>query len=339
MALSCLGHWDWQTGFVSEVSSRTHLARGHRRQGGPRAGWGGAGREQHTFEVLPSTDMKQGLLSVGIGGRESRSGCLDVEKGESCTQPPSGKARTPPKQGPLVTQPEPLPTCPADCSITKFLNRILGLEVHKQNALFQYFSDTFDHLIEMDKKEGKYDMGILGEGHSGGSAGDGPCSIVPAPAPLSYQTERLRPCPGSPHPHRPPGGPCRCRTWGTMKTPGRGGAIVLSCAWGTTGSPSRVSPKDWRVLFRCEARTGMLSVMVVSPARLLSLPHKPGPHQEQRAERLQTLLKEASVSIFRFGGQCLSVQLGPGSESTHYWEINGRGHVPIKLYSSNQWQV
>ncbi|XP_047387205.1 protein strawberry notch homolog 2 isoform X1 [Sciurus carolinensis] len=73
-------------------------------------------------------DMKQGLLSVGIGGRESRSGCLDVEK---------------------------------DCSITKFLNRILGLEVHKQNALFQYFSDTFDHLIEMDKKEGRYDMGIL----------------------------------------------------------------------------------------------------------------------------------------------------------------------------------
>lgn len=73
-------------------------------------------------------DMKQGLLSVGIGGRESRSGCLDVEK---------------------------------DCSITKFLNRILGLEVHKQNALFQYFSDTFDHLIEIDKKEGRYDMGIL----------------------------------------------------------------------------------------------------------------------------------------------------------------------------------
>ncbi|XP_060001817.1 protein strawberry notch homolog 2 isoform X6 [Lagenorhynchus albirostris] len=74
-------------------------------------------------------DMKQGLLSVGIGGRESRSGCLDVEK--------------------------------ADCSISKFLNRILGLEVHKQNMLFQYFSDTFDHLIAADKKEGKYDMGIL----------------------------------------------------------------------------------------------------------------------------------------------------------------------------------
>lgn len=34
--------------------------------------------------------------------------------------------------------------------------------MHKQNMLFQYFTDTFDHLIEKDKKEGKYDMGILG---------------------------------------------------------------------------------------------------------------------------------------------------------------------------------
>lgn len=52
-----------------------------------------------------------------------------------------------------------------DCSITKFLNRILGLEVHKQNHLFQYFTDNFDYLIEKDKKEGKYDMGILGMEH------------------------------------------------------------------------------------------------------------------------------------------------------------------------------
>ncbi|RMC00951.1 hypothetical protein DUI87_22638 [Hirundo rustica rustica] len=68
-------------------------------------------------------EMKQGLISVGI----------------CCSQTVSVK----------------------DCSITKFLNRILGLEVDKQNMLFQYFSDTFDYLIEKDKKEGKYDMGIL----------------------------------------------------------------------------------------------------------------------------------------------------------------------------------
>lgn len=35
--------------------------------------------------------------------------------------------------------------------------------MHKQNSLFQYFTDNFDYLIEKDKKEGKYDMGILGK--------------------------------------------------------------------------------------------------------------------------------------------------------------------------------
>ncbi|XP_061833822.1 si:ch73-63e15.2 isoform X1 [Nerophis lumbriciformis] len=72
-------------------------------------------------------DMKEGMMDVGIFCREQRFG-INTEK---------------------------------DCSITKFLNRILGLEVHKQNHLFQYFTDNFDYLIEKDKKEGKYDMGIL----------------------------------------------------------------------------------------------------------------------------------------------------------------------------------
>ncbi|XP_026769576.1 protein strawberry notch homolog 2 isoform X2 [Pangasianodon hypophthalmus] len=72
-------------------------------------------------------DMKQGMMDVGIFCKEARFG-ISPEK---------------------------------DCTITKFLNRILGLEVHKQNSLFQYFSDNFDYLIEKDKKEGKYDMGIL----------------------------------------------------------------------------------------------------------------------------------------------------------------------------------
>lgn len=50
----------------------------------------GCGREQgrvpwdpRVSVRFPFVDMKQGLLSVGIGSRESRSGCLDVEKGES----------------------------------------------------------------------------------------------------------------------------------------------------------------------------------------------------------------------------------------------------------------
>uniref|UniRef100_A0A8C7F5T2 Protein strawberry notch homolog 2 n=1 Tax=Oncorhynchus kisutch TaxID=8019 RepID=A0A8C7F5T2_ONCKI len=79
-------------------------------------------------DALFFRDMKHGMMDVGIFCKEPRFG-LSTEK---------------------------------DCSITKFLNRILGLEVHKQNSLFQYFTDNFDYLIEKDKKEGKYDMGILG---------------------------------------------------------------------------------------------------------------------------------------------------------------------------------
>ncbi|XP_070688353.1 si:ch73-63e15.2 isoform X3 [Pempheris klunzingeri] len=78
-------------------------------------------------EAMFFRDMKLGMMDVGIFCKESRFG-ISTEK---------------------------------DCSITKFLNRILGLEVHKQNYLFQYFTDNFDYLIEKDKKEGKYDMGIL----------------------------------------------------------------------------------------------------------------------------------------------------------------------------------
>ncbi|XP_029284930.1 strawberry notch homolog 2b isoform X2 [Cottoperca gobio] len=78
-------------------------------------------------EAMFFREMKLGMMDVGIFCREPRFG-INTEK---------------------------------DCSITKFLNRILGLEVHKQNQLFQYFTDNFDYLIEKDKKEGKYDMGIL----------------------------------------------------------------------------------------------------------------------------------------------------------------------------------
>ncbi|XP_046873856.1 protein strawberry notch homolog 1 isoform X3 [Hypomesus transpacificus] len=46
-------------------------------------------------------------------------------------------------------------------NIGKFLNRILGMEVQQQNALFQYFSDTLGAVILDAKKNGRYDMGIL----------------------------------------------------------------------------------------------------------------------------------------------------------------------------------
>ncbi|ELW65486.1 Protein strawberry notch like protein 1 [Tupaia chinensis] len=46
-------------------------------------------------------------------------------------------------------------------NIGKFLNRILGMEVHQQNALFQYFADTLTAVVQNAKKNGRYDMGIL----------------------------------------------------------------------------------------------------------------------------------------------------------------------------------
>ena len=47
-------------------------------------------------------------------------------------------------------------------NISKFLNRLLGLEVSLQNALFQYFTNTLEAVILQAKRNGRYDEGILG---------------------------------------------------------------------------------------------------------------------------------------------------------------------------------
>lgn len=48
-------------------------------------------------------------------------------------------------------------------NISKFLNRILGMEVALQNAMFKYFSDTLTAIILDAKRSGRWDMGILGK--------------------------------------------------------------------------------------------------------------------------------------------------------------------------------
>ncbi|XP_055332799.1 protein strawberry notch homolog 1-like [Paramacrobiotus metropolitanus] len=45
--------------------------------------------------------------------------------------------------------------------IDKFMNRILGLEIWLQSALFQYFVDTLDAVVHKAKEEGKYDLGTM----------------------------------------------------------------------------------------------------------------------------------------------------------------------------------
>jgi len=48
--------------------------------------------------------------------------------------------------------------------MSKFLNRILGMHVEKQNLLFKYFSDTLAAIISQAKRSGRYDQGILDVG-------------------------------------------------------------------------------------------------------------------------------------------------------------------------------
>lgn len=45
--------------------------------------------------------------------------------------------------------------------MSKFLNRILGMRVHIQNALFRYFSDTLEELIRRAKRDNRLDLGIM----------------------------------------------------------------------------------------------------------------------------------------------------------------------------------
>uniref|UniRef100_A0A5K4F4Y8 Protein strawberry notch homolog 1 n=2 Tax=Schistosoma mansoni TaxID=6183 RepID=A0A5K4F4Y8_SCHMA len=51
--------------------------------------------------------------------------------------------------------------------MSKFLNRILGIRVHIQNALFQYFSETLEEVTRRAKRDNRLDLGILDLGTSG----------------------------------------------------------------------------------------------------------------------------------------------------------------------------
>uniref|UniRef100_A0A8D0A4C3 Protein strawberry notch homolog 1 n=1 Tax=Sander lucioperca TaxID=283035 RepID=A0A8D0A4C3_SANLU len=74
-------------------------------------------------------EIQSGLIGVGLINLEDRSGAMSLDKDYN--------------------------------NMGKFLNRILGMEVQQQNALFQYFSDTLAAVIQEAKKNGRYDMGIL----------------------------------------------------------------------------------------------------------------------------------------------------------------------------------
>ena len=47
-------------------------------------------------------------------------------------------------------------------NISRFLNRILGVEVELQNHLFAYFMKTLSVVVQQAKRSGRWDEGILG---------------------------------------------------------------------------------------------------------------------------------------------------------------------------------
>lgn len=58
---------------------------------------------------------------------------------------------------------------PQALSVNHFLNRLLGMRVHIQNAIFKLFTDIMDRLILRDKVRGMHDTGILELNNDSGS--------------------------------------------------------------------------------------------------------------------------------------------------------------------------
>ena len=46
--------------------------------------------------------------------------------------------------------------------MSRFLNRILGIRVQMQNILFRFFSDVLNSVIVDARRNGSWDLGILG---------------------------------------------------------------------------------------------------------------------------------------------------------------------------------
>ena len=80
------------------------------------------------FQIPELEDAKQVLFDMGLLAK-SESGELTISDGE--------------KQ-----------------NIVRFFNRLLSLEVDRQNALFEYFYKTYTETVEHLKASGKYDLGL-----------------------------------------------------------------------------------------------------------------------------------------------------------------------------------
>lgn len=89
------------------------------------------------YEGVFLEDAQEGLLGVGMVARGSLNSFILSEKDHS--------------------------------KVSRFLNRILGLKVGCQNALFNYFIETMNSITKEAKRSGRWDEGILDLGSQGES--------------------------------------------------------------------------------------------------------------------------------------------------------------------------
>lgn len=55
-------------------------------------------------------------------------------------------------------------------TLSRFLNRLLGVPVRLQNKLFAYFTDTLANIVKKAKRAGSWDGGIRGKKMTGMAA-------------------------------------------------------------------------------------------------------------------------------------------------------------------------
>ncbi|XP_073258615.1 protein strawberry notch homolog 1-like isoform X3 [Porites lutea] len=81
-------------------------------------------------------DIRTALIGVGLVVKDEKSGLTSLEKGDYS-------------------------------NMSRFLNRILGIKVELQNRLFAYFMKTLSVVIQQEKRNGRWDEGILDLGAHG----------------------------------------------------------------------------------------------------------------------------------------------------------------------------
>ncbi|XP_057295690.1 protein strawberry notch homolog 1-like [Hydractinia symbiolongicarpus] len=117
--------------------------------------------EPPTYKGVFMEDVKKSLIGIGLVQKDERTGVYSI----------ADKDYT---------------------NISRFLNRILGLTVALQNALFSYFTETLAAVIKEAKRSGRWDEGIVDLGSQGESVVQSEVKTFLCPSTCGQVTTELR---------------------------------------------------------------------------------------------------------------------------------------------------